>query len=201
MSINTLQAVSRKDGDVGKKSAKAIRATGNIPAILYGKSGNVSLSVSPKELTHLLMADTRLNTVIKVEYSGEKSGEVYTIVKEVQRDVISRELIHADFLEVALDKPLVAKVPLVLTGTSVGVKIEGGKLFQRASFLVITCLPEQVPAQFTLDITNLHAGESLSIADLGVEDTSIFKAPLDTELVMVRMKGVEEEEEEEYEMI
>ncbi len=201
MSIDTLHATSRKDGDSGKKVAKAIRAAGNIPAILYGKSGNVSLAVSPKELTNLLMSDTRLNTVIKLQYDGVTKGEVFTIVKEVQRDVITRELVHADFLEVALDKPVLAKVPLVFEGTAVGVKIEGGKLFKREEFLMIRTLPEQVPAQFSVDITELHAGESLSISDIKVDDHSIFEKPLNSELVTIRMKGAEEEEEEEYEMI
>ncbi|MBF0275491.1 MAG: 50S ribosomal protein L25 [Nitrospinae bacterium] len=198
MEAQTLSADFREK--TGKQYAKELRREGKVPAVLYGKSGNFPLALNPKELGHILSCETKLNTIIKLKYSGDKSGEVHVKAVEIQKNPIKRNVLHVDFKEVELDKPLIAKVPLIIEGVSVGVKLEGGKLSQRKTFLTIECLPMNSPANFTLDITHLHAGDSLKVSDIE-EKNFKFLEDKNSEIIVISMPKAVEEEEEEIEMI
>ncbi len=126
--MSTLSLVATSRTETGKKFAKQTRREGKIPAVFYGKDTTVSLIVDPKELGHLLSSDTKRNTVIKLNYTGETSGEAFTVIKEIQRHPLSRNVIHADFKAIDLKETLITKVPVVLEGVAIGIKMDAGKL-------------------------------------------------------------------------
>ena len=112
--------------DSGKNSNRRLRSQGLIPGILYGtKKDTVSVAVSPKEIISILKSASGANTLFDLDLGGTKRR---VILKEFQREPVKGQLLHADFYEVALDKTLLVKVHLEVTGVPVGVKVQGGVL-------------------------------------------------------------------------
>ena len=109
----TLQA-EKRDGR-GKNEARRLRASGRIPAVVYGaeKGKAVEIAVDPKILMRILHSESGVNTLIGLKVDG---GDTRVMVKEYQIDPIDHKLLHADFYQVAMDKALTVTVPLLMKG-------------------------------------------------------------------------------------
>src|SRR3954451_23001183 len=120
----TLQAEKRAGR--GKNEARRLRASGRIPAVVYGAEKNtaVEIAVDPKVLLRILHSESGVNTLIGLDGVDLAGGKV--LVKEYQLDPIDHKLLHADFYAVAMDKALTVTVPVVLKGEPKGVKQQGG---------------------------------------------------------------------------
>ena len=101
----------------GKNEARRLRASGRIPAVVYGTEKNkaTEIAVDPKVLLRILHSESGVNTLIGLEGAGLASGGK-VLVKEYQLDPIDHKLLHADFYQVAMDKKLTLTVPIVLKG-------------------------------------------------------------------------------------
>jgi len=109
----TLQAAKREGK--GKNEARRLRASGRIPATLYGaqKGTAVDIAVDPKELLRILHSESGANTLIGLHFDG---ADTRVLVKEYQLDPIKHKLLHADFYQVAMDRLLTVTVPVLLKG-------------------------------------------------------------------------------------
>jgi large subunit ribosomal protein L25 len=155
----------------GKGPARRLRVEGLIPAVVYGEhSKPLSVSVSPAEVLEAIKSPLRFNTLITLKLDG---GDKRVLFKDYQVDPVSRRLLHADFLEVALDKPVKVRVPVVATGKALGV-VDGGILSVSAKEIVLEALPEKIPAQIEVDVTQLKMGQSIHVSEV--------KAPAGTKL-------------------
>src|SRR4051812_45657391 len=125
----TLQAVKREGR--GKNEANRLRASGQIPAVVYGvrKEGKApegqAITVDPKAMLRILHSESGANTLITLALDGSESR---VMVKEYQLDPITHQLLHADFYQLAMDKAITVTVPVVIIGESRGVKQQGGLL-------------------------------------------------------------------------
>src|SRR5919205_4221535 len=125
----TLEAIKRDSR--GKNEARRLRASGRIPAVVYGtaKDGKapegVPVAVDPKEVLRILHSDSGANTLISLKLDGSESR---VMVKEYQLDPITHNLLHADFYQLAMDKAIVVTVPIIIKGEPRGVKTQGGLL-------------------------------------------------------------------------
>jgi large subunit ribosomal protein L25 len=88
------------------------------------------------------------------------------ILKECQVDPIGGRLLHADFLEVALDKPLQVKVHIELQGIPVGVKVGGGLLDFISRELEVECLPTDIPEKIDVDVSALDIGHHFRVGEI-----------------------------------
>ena len=157
----------------GKGSNRRLRAAGQLPAIVYGLDTEaVALSIDPAVLRRILMGAKRRNTLIGLSIDG--GDAVPVLVREVQTNAVTREILHTDFIRVDVKEPVVVKVPVVTTGKSVGVDA-GGRLKVVRRQVNLRVKPELIPAQFEIDVTELDEGQSVRI--------SACAAPEDTELV------------------
>lgn len=164
--MKTLNATLRTQ--TGKGSNRRLRAEGSMPAVVYGGEGGASsLSLSARELRALLIGAHRRNTLIGLEIDGAKAQPV--LVSELQADPLTRELIHVDFVRVDLKQPLTVKVPVVLTGRAHGV-LAGGRLRLVRREVKLSCLPEQIPSEFHVDVTPLDGGDSLRFTECDAPD-------------------------------
>ena len=122
MASLTLQAEKRETR--GKNEARRLRASGRIPAVVYGaeKGKATEIAVDPKVLLRILHSDAGVNSLIGLEGIG--SGDTRVLVKEYQLDPISHKLLHVDFFQVAMDKMLTVTVPIVLKGDARGRALE-----------------------------------------------------------------------------
>jgi large subunit ribosomal protein L25 len=151
----------------GKNAARRLRAAGKVPVILYGNKQEVlSLSVSPKELTAILHSSTGHNTIFSLEIQDHPTTSV--MYKDWQFDPIKGNLLHADFLRIAMDKVLQVKVPIIAKGEAKGVKEQGGIFEFVLREVEVECLPADIPENITIDITPLELGKNIRVSDLPV---------------------------------
>lgn len=150
--------------ETGKNINHRLREKGLIPGVVYGAGRKaIPVSVSPKEITSILRSKTGENTLFDIELEGKRHK---VILKEYQVEPVKGSLLHADFYEVALDKPLEVEVPIELVGTPVGVKVQGGIVDFVTRELSIECLPMDIPEKISLDISELELGKHLRVSDV-----------------------------------
>lgn len=181
----------------GKGVARKLRATGRIPGICYRRNAEpVPVSIDPKELDHLLRtASSGINTLfdLKVTGGGDFDGR-QVLVKELQRDPISGAYLHADLYAVDLKQTIHIAIPIHIKGNAVGVTQAGGILDHATRELDVECLPNAIPEEFAVDVSNLEIGDSIHVRDLAIpEGVEILNDP-DVSIVSVVAPAVVEEE-------
>lgn len=159
-----------RDG-VGKSSTKAIRNEGKVPCVLYGGSEHIHFSMYAQDFKSLVYTPNTYKVKLEIE------GKIYrSILKDIQFHPVNDSIMHADFLEIQDDKPIVLQIPVKFEGNSVGVRA-GGKLIVQSKKLNIKALPTQMPDFITVNIDNLDIGKSIKVGEITVENMSILDAP------------------------
>ena len=185
----------------GKNAARRLRKEGKIPIILYGAdTDTVPLIIEKKDLFKILKSESGENTIFNVSFDSKTTN---AMIKEIQRDPVSDEILHTDFIQIAMDKTIEVSVPLLFEGEAIGVKAEGGFVDVITREVEIECLPRDIPEQIAIDISGLHLNQSLKIKDLSPpEGVEILNDP-NTVIVHIEPPQAEEEvvEEEEEEVI
>jgi large subunit ribosomal protein L25 len=149
---------------MGRGPARRLRDTGLIPAVVYGKSGVRHLAVREPDFRTLMRAIS--GTVAIVEIADAQGAPQLSLLQEVQRDSRTDQFVHIDLKEVSAHEQMRANVPVHVIGESIGVKIEGGIIEVSRHDLRIKCLPKDLPDFITIDVSALHAGDSIHVRDL-----------------------------------
>jgi large subunit ribosomal protein L25 len=186
----TLQAEKRETR--GKNEARRLRASGRIPAVLYGseKGKAVEIAVDPKVLSRILHSESGVNTLIGLQLDG---GDTRVLVKEYQLDPIGHKLLHADFYQVAMDKTLMLTVPIVLKGEARGVKQQGGIVDFVNREIEIEVLPADIPEHIDIDISELLMNQGLRVRDIYTEGAK-WKPITDPDMMIVHVVPPKAEE-------
>jgi large subunit ribosomal protein L25 len=164
-----VEALPRKDR--GKNSARRMRRTGNVPAVLYGgREEAVTVSVNAKQLGVILRSESGHNTIFKVKLP---SGEHTAIVKDWQVDPVAGSLLHVDLLRIAMDVRMRVKVPVHTFGDPQGVKLQGGIFEMVTREVEIECLPSEIPSEFRVDVSGLMLNQQLRAGDLRLDKDKI----------------------------
>ena len=167
----TLNATARTGS--GKGGARKLRATGKVPAVVYGHGDkNVPLSLDRHELELLLHAISVENTVIGLVTDGGAPKDV--LIREVQMHPYRPEVLHVDFIQLHAGEVIRMKIPVRLTGNPVGVRDSGGVLDQVIYDLEVECLPGNTPEAFEVDVTNLDVGESVRVHEVQAENVRVL---------------------------
>ena len=158
-----------REGKFNKNAARRVRVAGKIPAVLYGSGHDpVAIEVEPKQISRILFSEAGHNTIFDVEVAGQPSAKA--MIVDWQREPINDRLIHIDLKRIALDKALRVRVRVKLAGIPIGVKASGGILDQVLREVEIECLPADIPANISVDVSNLELFGTLRIADLPHSD-------------------------------
>ena len=196
----TLTAATRTTR--GKNEARRLRRAGQVPGVVYGGTdGDTAVTVDPKPLLRLLHSESGLNTIFDLQVDGGQGSAV--LVKDVQLSPLTDELLHVDFLRVALDKVITVTVPVHLTGEAAGVKQQGGLVDFTTREVQVECLPREIPEHIEVDVSPLHIGEGIRLRDVteGVD----WKPVTDLDMLLVHVvaskvdTSLEEGDEEEAE--
>jgi large subunit ribosomal protein L25 len=176
----------------GKNEARRLRASGRIPAVLYGadKGKAVEIAVDPKNLLRILHSEAGVNSLIGLQLDG---GDTRVLVKEYQLDPIDHKLLHADFYQVAMDKTITVTVPVVLKGEPKGVKQQGGIVDFVHRDIEIEVLPADIPENITIDISELMLHAGVRVRDVQTEGTK-WKATSDADMMIVHVVAPRAEE-------
>ncbi len=160
--------VRRREGR-GKGEARRLRREGLTPGVVYGIREPMSLSFSPRDLEKILGTEAGENVIFALQVVGGDEPNRSVMVKELQKDIVSGAALHADFLDVRMDREVTVKVPVVLQGEAPGVK-EGGVLSHQIWELEVECLPRNIPREVEVDVNGLKVGEAIHVRDLSLGD-------------------------------
>ncbi len=153
----------------GKSVARRLRREGLMPGIVYGLREPLPLSFDPKALEGILGTEAGENVIFDLKLGDEDEPQRSVMVKELQRDIPSGVLLHADFLEVRMDREVTVRVPVVLRGEAPGVK-EGGVLSHHVWEVEIECLPGRIPTEVAVDVSDLKVGDAIHVKELALGD-------------------------------
>jgi large subunit ribosomal protein L25 len=157
--------------NVGKKDAKAQRAQGLIPCVIYGGKEQLQFVVEEEQFRHLLF--TPEVKYVEVEVDGKKFEAV---VQATQWHPITDRLLHVDFLEVTEGKQVTIGIPVKITGTSPGV-LRGGKLVKKIRKITVKGLLKDIPEEIMVDISNLDINDMIKVGDLSIPNLIFIENP------------------------
>jgi large subunit ribosomal protein L25 len=149
----------------GKNEARRLRASGSAPAVLYGGGGDaVAVAIKPKEINRILHSKTGHNTIFDVAVAGGETTPV--MIVDWQNDPIKEYLLHVDLKRIDLSARIRVKVPVHTAGDPKGVKLQGGLHELITREIEIECLPDEIPEEFTVDVSELMIGQSIRAGDI-----------------------------------
>jgi len=168
--MKTFELTGSKRESTGKKAAKAYRKESLLPCVLYGGDEVVHFTVTKEGIRKLIYTPEVHIVNLSVE------GKNYTaILKEMQTHPVSDEVIHADFLQIFKDKPVVLEIPIVLEGLAQGVK-DGGKLSMDMRKLKVKGLYKDFPEKLVINIEDLGLGKTVQVGNLHFDNLEILNA-------------------------
>jgi len=167
MEIRAL-SIEKREGS-GKEVAKRLRRAGRVPAVLYGGSAPVNITVNPKDIFRLIHGHEGGTQLVQVTFNGS-SDKRMAIIRDMQLDPVSEDLVHVDLQEVAMDKPIQVTVQLRHVGDAVGVRETKGILEMILREVQVSCLPGQIPEALTADVSNLAIGDVFTVGQLPVPE-------------------------------
>jgi large subunit ribosomal protein L25 len=175
--------------ETGKNANRRLRSRGMIPGVLYaaGKDA-VAVAISPREIGTILKSASGENTLFDLDLGGHRRK---VILKEFQREPLRGQILHADFYEVALDKPIEVSVHIELVGTPVGVKLQGGIVDFVTRELEVECLPADIPEKISVDVSHLELNKHLRVSDLKLGDRVTVLADADVVIAHVVLPKAE----------
>jgi len=169
---------------LGKK-VKTLRHQGMTPVHLFGPTTkSAALQGDTGVLEKVLEEESKI-ALISLKVGTEKRAR-HVVVREVQRNCLTGELLHIDFYQVQMKEKIKMDVPVLLVGEAPGAKISGNMLEHELNTISVESLPAKLPANIEIDVSSLtEGGQSIRIKDLALEDgVTILNQP---ELVVVRI--------------
>jgi len=171
--------------NVGKKDARKNRADGKIPCVLYGGKEEVHFVVDEKDFGPVIFTPYihLINlTVNKQQYQ--------TILKEVQYHPVTDEILHVDFLELIPGKPIIVSLPIRIQGSSKGV-LRGGRMVKKFRKLKVKALPEHLPDEILIDITELEINDIIKVGDIQIDHVQMLDIATSTVVSIASTRAVE----------
>lgn len=186
----TLNATPRTGS--GKGVARKLRASGKVPAVVYGHGDRTTpLAVDAHELELLLHSISVDNTVIGLVTEGGQPTRV--LIREVQMHPFKPQALHVDFQQLHAGERLKLRIPVRIVGTPEGVHVGGGVMDQVIYDLDVECLPDNIPEAAEVDVSKLQIGESARVSDVKLKDVKVLTDP-DLPIVSVLAPTVSHEE-------
>ncbi|RJP80379.1 MAG: 50S ribosomal protein L25 [Candidatus Zixiibacteriota bacterium] len=157
----------------GKGVAHRLRASGYIPGVFYqGQDHSIPLEINAHELQLTLKKNPQL-ILLKLDDGTQHE----CVVRDLQREPISGRHLHIDLLGIARGQKVTTKVAVELEGIPQGVRLQGGVLQHSIHSLNIECLPRDIPAKVTVEVSELKVGSSVHISDVQVPNVRILDDP------------------------
>jgi large subunit ribosomal protein L25 len=155
----------QKREKTGKGPNRRARSGGLIPAVVYGGGkDSVSIQIDRKSMLDLMKKAGSENPIYLLKLT--EGGERHAMIREMQVDPISRQVLHIDFQRVMMDQKIRVQAPVELVGVAYGVKNQGAVLDFVTREVHIECLPGDIPKAIELDVTGLHAGQHAEAREL-----------------------------------
>jgi large subunit ribosomal protein L25 len=157
--------------ELGKGATRQLRSQGNVPGVIYGGEKEINFSAAAIAFKPLVYTPDFQFAEIKL------NGDIHRcIMKELQFDKVTDQLIHVDLLEMVEDKKVIADIPLKFVGSPIGVK-DGGKLHIKMKALKVKTYPKYLREHIEVNIDNLELNGNVRVEDVQVENYEIMNSP------------------------
>jgi large subunit ribosomal protein L25 len=174
--------------EMGKKATRQLRSQELVPGVIYGGAKEINFAASAKAFKPIVYTPEFMQADVQVD------GATYTcILKDLQFDKVTDQLLHIDFLELVGDKKVIATLPLHLTGVPTGVKA-GGKLVVKMKSLKVKALPKDLRESISVDISGLELNANIRVEDVKVENMEILNSPRIPIATVVMTRQLKQEE-------
>lgn len=189
----------REKGEIKNKASRRLGAKDYIPAVIYGLNKEpVSIKVKEREFVNLLKGKSIFSMIFNMQVDGSKKNDKEAVlIKEFQRDPISRKFLHLDFLRIKMENEIETTVPIHIINEeiAIGVKEGGGVLQHGLRELHISCLPKDIPEYIEYDIKNLDMGIAVRVSDIEVPgEIKILNDPEEVVVSIIHPTQLKEEE-------
>ncbi|MGH9364204.1 MAG: 50S ribosomal protein L25 [Thermoanaerobaculia bacterium] len=193
--MKTIELTVEKRSTRGKNEARRSRAKGKIPAVMYGAGKpTVEVTVDRKALSDVFREGAGENAIFLLKLLGTDQSR-HAMIRELQRDPLTRKTQHIDFVRVMMDTKIRVRVAIEVVGTAAGVKSEGGILDLVTREVEVECLPTAIPEHIPVDVSELAIGDLIRVGQLpSVEGVTVLE---DADRVLVHVTHPTAEKEPE----
>jgi len=147
--------------------AKKLRATGRVPAVIYGRETKPkNLEIDSIEFRNLIHHSVSENLLLDLSVAEDSKPKRLVLVQEIQHHPLSGEVLHVDLHEVSENEKVTVMVPVETLGEAVGVKTEGGVLEHVLFKIKVRALPKDLPEVIEVDVSHLAIGQSIHLGDI-----------------------------------
>ena len=176
--------------ELGKKSSKELRKEGNVPCVIYGKEKNIHFYAHENSFKNLVYTPEAHLVKLSIE-----DKEYKAVLKDMQFHPVKDNILHADFIEIFDNKPVVINIPIKVSGDSVGV-IAGGKLSIKRRSLKVKGLAKDLPEALPIDITNLKIHEGVKVGELSFDKVELLDPKRSMVLTIATSRVAQKTDEE-----
>jgi large subunit ribosomal protein L25 len=166
--MKTIEITGSLRTELGKKSSKQIRKSGNVPCVIYGTEKNIHFQSHENNFKDLIFTPDAHLVKLKLD-----DKEINIVLKDIQYHPVKDNILHIDFMEVFDNKPVTINIPIKVTGDSVGV-IAGGKLSIKKRTIKVRGLAKDLPEVLLIDITKLKINEGIKVGDLSFKNIELL---------------------------
>ncbi len=169
--MNTITIEGQLRTDRGKNAARLLRSQGLVPGVIYGGAKEINFQAPATAFKNLVYTGDFLLADVVLD------GTTYQcILKDLQFDKVSDELIHVDLLELVEGKKVIANIPLKYTGSAAGVRA-GGRLVTKMKSLKVKALPKDLVENIEVDVSNLKLNGNIRVQDVNIAGLEIMNSP------------------------
>lgn len=167
--------------ETGKKAARAIRAEGRIPAVVYDEAGKAtSITVDSVQFNKVWRSITATQ-LITLDVEGKKYD---AFIRDTEYNIMTDAVLHADFFAVSNKKPVVRKYKVQYSGTPAGV-LKGGFMVKHVPEVKLSALPKDLPARIVIDVSPINIGDVFKVKDMNLGDKVTVLTNAEDSLVSV----------------
>ena len=189
--MKTIEIKGSLRKELGKKSTKNTRKAGNVPCVIYGKDANIHFEAHENSFKNLVY--THEAHLVKLDLDGDIFNAV---LHDIQFHPVTDKIIHADFVQIFENKPIIIDIPVTVTGDAEGVKA-GGKLIVKRRHLKVKGLANDLPEDLIIDVTELKIHHSIKVSDLTFDKIELLDPKITTVVSVATSRVALKTEEEE----
>lgn len=169
--MKVIRLIAEKRDSVGKSSTKQLRKEGKVPVVFYGGKEHYHLAIYEADFKNLVY--TPNSYIVQMAINGEHK---LCVLKDIQFHPVSENIIHADFMQVFEDQPVIINIPIKVQGSAPGV-IAGGKLMVKMRKMSVKGYLKDLPDYLVADINNLQIGKSVRVKDIVADNLTKQNSP------------------------
>lgn len=172
----------------GKAATRQLRSQGLVPCVIYGGAQELNFAVPAKALKPLVYTPNFQLADVQLDGTSYRC-----ILKDLQFDKVTDELLHVDFMELVEDKKVIATIPLSFVGTAAGVRA-GGRLEVKMKALKVKTYPRDLKEKIEVNVEHMEVGDNIRVEDVKTENYEVLNSPRIPVASVVTTRALRQEE-------